>query len=160
MGENTIHEAFPYLRVKNAGAAIEFYKTAFGATEQFRLTEPAGRIGHAELKFGPHTVMVSDEYPEHGILGPEAFGGTGSSVHLHVEDVDAMTKQAERSGASVLMQPKDQFYGERAAKVRDPFGHEWLLGSQIEDLTPEEIQQRFTAMLDDTVGHSDRENSE
>ena len=118
---NTIHEVFPYLRVRDANAAIEFYKKAFGAEEKFRLSEPSGRIGHAELKFGSFTVMLSDEYPEHGIQSPEAFGGTGSSVHLHVEDVDAMTKQAVNAGAKVLMEPKDMFYGERIAKVLDPF---------------------------------------
>jgi PhnB protein len=132
--------------VRNANDAIEFYKQAFGAKEIFRLHEPGGRIGHAELKFGTVTIMISDEYPEYGIQGPEAFGGTGSSVHLHVEDVDAMTKQAEAAGAKVIMQPKDQFYGERSSKVIDPFGHEWLLGSHIEDVTPQEMQRRFTEM--------------
>ena len=141
-----INEVFPYLRVKNASAAIEFYKQAYGAIEKMRLTEPSGRIGHAELKFGTFTVMVSDEYPEYGIQGPEAFGGTGSSIHLHVDDVDAVTKQAVSAGAELLMEPKDQFYGERAAKVRDPFGHEWLLGTHIEDVTPEEMQRRWTEM--------------
>ena len=143
----TILAAFPYLRMKNAAAAIEFYQTAFGAVEEFRLAEPAGRIGHAQLTFGTCTVMLSDEYPEHGIQGPEAFGGTGSSVHLHVGDVDAMTQQAVDAGAKLVMPPADQFYGERAAKVLDPFGHEWLLGSQIEKVSPEEMQRRFSAMF-------------
>ena len=147
MSDNKIIEAFPYLRVRDAKSAIEFYKQAFGAEEQFRLAEPGGRIGHAQLSFGSFTVMVSDEYPEYGIQGPEAYGGTGSSVHLHVDDVDAMTKQAEQAGAKVIMEPKDQFYGERAAKVLDPFGHEWLLGSNIEDIEPEEMQRRFNAMF-------------
>ena len=144
-----IHEAFPYLRVRDASAAIEFYAKAFGAEEQFRLSEPSGRIGHAELKFGTFKVMLSDEYPEFGIQGPEAFGGTGSSVHLHVQDVDAMTQQATAAGAKVIMEPQDQFYGERASKVLDPFGHEWLLGSHIEDVSHEEMQRRFAAMLDE-----------
>ena len=154
---NTIHEAFPYLRVRDANAAMEFYKQAFGAVEEFRLSEPNGRIGHAELKFGSFTVMLSDEYPEYGIQGPEAFGGTGSSVHLHVEDVDAMTKRAADAGAKVIMEPKDQFYGERASKVLDPFGHEWLLGSHIEDVPPEEMQRRFDEMF--AGGASDTETS-
>jgi uncharacterized glyoxalase superfamily protein PhnB len=142
-----IKEVFPYLRTRNTKAAIEFYQKAFGAVEVFRLTEPSGRIGHAELKFGNFTVMLSDEYPEFGIQGPEAFGGTGSSVHLHVDDVDAMTRRAATEGAEVLMQPTDMFYGERSSKVRDPFGHEWLLGSHIEDVTPEEMQRRFEEMM-------------
>ena len=142
-----IKEVFPYLRTRNANAAIEFYQKVFAAVEVFRLTEPSGRIGHAELKFGNFTVMLSDEYPEYGIQGPEAFGGTGSSVHLHVDDVDAMTERAAAAGAEVLMQPTDMFYGERSSKVRDPFGHEWLLGSHIEDVTPQEMQRRFNEMM-------------
>ncbi len=147
MSDNAIREVFPYLRLRNAAAAIDFYVRAFGAREKFRLTEPGGRIGHAELEFGKFTVMISDEYPEMGIQGPEAFGGTGSSIHLHVDDVDALTQQAVDAGARLVMKPTDQFYGERASKVIDPFGHEWLLGSQIEDVSPEEMQRRFTAMF-------------
>jgi len=147
MSDTTIHEVFPYLRMRDAAAAIEFYKNAFGAEEEFRLSEPSGRIGHAQLKFGSYTVMLSDEYPEYGIQGPEAFGGTGSSIHLHVEDVDVVTKQAVDAGAKLIMEPKDQFYGERSSKVLDPFGHEWLLGSHIEDVTPEEMQRRFNEMM-------------
>ena len=146
--ENQIHEAFPYLRVRDANAAIEFYKTAFGAVEDFRLTEPSGRVGHAELKFGSHTVMVSDEYPEYGIHGPEAGRPTGSSIHLHVADVDALTQQAVSAGAQLTMPPADQFHGERSAKVLDPFGHEWYLGSTIEVVSQEEMQRRFNAMFD------------
>ena len=144
---NQIHEVFPYLRVRDANAAIEFYRKAFGAVEDFRMSEPSGRIGHAELKFGETSVMLSDEYPEYGIQGPEAFGGTGSSIHLHVDDVDAMTEQAVSAGAKLIMEPKDPFYGERAAKVLDPFGHEWLLGSHIEDVSREEMQRRFDEMM-------------
>ena len=147
MSDTTIHEVFPYLRMRDAAAAIKFYKNAFGAEEEFRLSEPSGRIGHAQLKFGSYTVMLSDEYPEYGIQGPEAFGGTGSSIHLHVEDVDVVTKQAVDAGAKLIMEPKDQFYGERSSKVLDPFGHEWLLGSHIEDVTPEEMQRRFNEMM-------------
>jgi len=144
---SSIHEVFPYLRVRDANAAIEFYKKAFGAVEEFRLTEPCGRVGHAQLKFGAATVMVSDEYPEYGIHGPKDSVPTGSSVHLHVDDVDAMTQQAIAAGAKLVMEPKDQFYGERSSKVLDPFGHEWLLGSHIEDVTPEEMQRRFSEMM-------------
>lgn len=142
-----IRDVFPYLRVRDAASAIAFYEQAFGAVESFRLCEPSGRIGHAELKFGAFTVMVSDEYPEYGIQGPQAFGGTGSSIHLHVDDVDAMTDRAVQAGAKLVMEPRDQFYGERSSKVLDPFGHEWLLGSQIEEVTPEEMQRRFSAMF-------------
>ncbi|WP_372894238.1 VOC family protein [Stieleria sp.] len=148
MSTNKIIDVFPYLRVRNANAAIEFYQSVFGATEEFRLAEPSGRIGHAQLKFGSYTVMISDEYPEYGIQSPEAFGGSGASIHLHVADVDAMTQRAVDAGAKLVMAPKDQFYGERAAKVLDPFGHEWLLGSAIEQVSSEEMQRRFTAMFE------------
>ncbi|WP_417383543.1 VOC family protein [Gimesia sp.] len=146
---NQIHEVFPYLRTRDAGAAIEFYKRAFGAVEDFRLTEPGGRIGHAELKFGATTIMVSDEYPEYGIHAPAESTPTGSAIHLHVQDVDLLTEQAVDAGATLIQKPTDQFYGERAAKVLDPFGHEWLLGSEIEKVTPAEMQRRFNAMFEE-----------
>lgn len=144
---NQIQDAFPYLRVRNANEAIEFYKAAFGAVEEFRMSEPNGRVGHAELKFGPHTVMVSDEYPEYGVSGPESGRPTGSSIHLHVDDVDAFTEQAVSAGATLTMKPADQFYGERSSKVVDPYGHEWYLGSKIEDVSREQMQLRFVAMF-------------
>ncbi len=106
---NQIREAFPYFRVRNASEAIEFYKAAFGAVEDFRLTEPSGHVGHAELKFGPHTVMVSDEYLEYGIAGPEEGRSTGSSIHLHVDDVDAFTERAVSLGAKLTMKAADGF---------------------------------------------------
>jgi PhnB protein len=142
-----VHEMFPYLTVKDAGAAIEFYKKAFGATELFRLTEPSGRIGHAELKLGPATIMLSDEFPEYGIHAPQGSNGPGVRIHLHVDDADALTRQAAKAGGTVIMKPTDQFYGERSSRVRDPFGHEWLLGHSIEEMSPEEMQRRYTAMM-------------
>lgn len=153
MTENSIREIFPYLRTRNCKAAIEFYGNAFGAVEEFRMEEPSGRIGHAELKFGTKTVMVSDEYPEYGITGPQDGVSTGSAIHLHVDDVDAMYQQAINAGAKSVMEPADQFYGERSAKVLDPFGHEWFLGSQIEEVAREEMQRRFTQMFEQN--HSD-----
>ncbi|ACY15114.1 VOC family protein [Haliangium ochraceum] len=145
-----IHEVFAYLRVDDTAGAIEFYQQAFGATEKFRLTEPSGRIGHAELSLGPATLMLSDEYPEYGILGPKSIGGTAASIHLHVDDCDAMIARAVELGGELLRAPQDAFYGERSGKVRDPFGHEWLIGHSIEDVTPEEMQRRYTAMFDES----------
>jgi len=142
-----IHEAFPYLRVRRAAEAIDFYGRAFGATEKFRLTEPSGRIGHAELLFGAMTVMVSEEYPEMGIVGPETLRGTTFSIHLHVDDADAAFARALSAGATAVRPPQDAFYGERGGTVRDPFGHEWLLGHEIEKVTPAEMQRRYTAMM-------------
>ena len=143
---NQILEAFAYLRIRDAAAAIDFYKQVFGAVEVFRLAEPNGRIGHAELTFGPTKIMLSDEYPEHGIQSPLAFGGSGSSVHLSVSDVDSLTKRAVEAGATVLMEPTDQFYGQRVSKLQDPFGHDWVLGQQIEELSSEEIDSRFAKL--------------
>ena len=143
---NRIREVYSYLRVRNADAAIRFYCEVFGAQEIFRLTEPGGRIGHAELQLGPAVLMISEEYPEYGIQSPLAFGGTGVTIHLHVDNVDELTDRAIAAGAKLVMPPKDQFYGERSAKVLDPFGHEWLLGHEIEKVSYEEMQRRFTAM--------------
>ena len=142
-----IHELFAYLCVDDAKAAIDFYASAFGATEKFRLTEPGGRIGHAELDFGGVTVMLSDEYPECDIRGPRAMGGTPVSIHLHVDNADAVIARAVEAGATVERPPQDEFYGERGGVVRDPFGHRWNIGHSIETLTPEEMQRRYTALL-------------
>jgi PhnB protein len=145
---NEIKEIFPYLRVRNAGAAIEFYARAFGAREIFRLTEPSGRIGHAELSLGGITLMVSEEYPEYGILGPQSVGGAGASLHLHVVNADALAERAVAAGATVLRPLADQFYGERSGTLLDPFGHEWMIGHEIEKVSTEEMQRRYTAMFE------------
>jgi len=143
---NEIKEVFPYLRVKDAAAAIEFYRQAFGARELFRLSEPNGRIGHAELSLGNATLMLSDEYPEYNILSPQSLGGTGTSIHLHVANADAVAARAVAAGATLVREPTDQFYGERSCAIRDPFGHEWSFGHEIEKVSHEEIQRRFLAM--------------
>lgn len=142
-----IHELFPYLCVKDAGRAIDFYARAFGATERFRLTEPSGRIGHAEIVFGTVTLMLSDEFPEHGILGPQPGAPAPFSIHLHVDDADAMIERAVAAGATLERAPQDEFYGERGGVVRCPFGHRWMIGHQIEEVAPEEMQRRYTALL-------------
>ena len=143
----TIHEVFPYLRVASAARAIEFYKKAFGATEKMRLTEPSGRIGHAELSFGSAVVILSDEYPEYDIHGPRPGAAPASSIHLHVDDCDAMIRRAIDLGAKLTREPKDQFYGERSGVVRDPFGHEWLIGHHLEDVSPDEMQRRYDELM-------------
>jgi PhnB protein len=142
-----VHDLYAYLRVKDAPAAIDFYTRVFGAKERFRLVEPSGRVGHCELDFGPADVYVSEEFPEAGILGPASVGGTGMCVHLHVDDADAVLQRAVEAGATLLRPPQDHFYGERSGTVRDPFGHEWLIGHSIEQVSPEEMQRRYTAMF-------------
>lgn len=143
-GEPAIHEVFTYLCVADGAGAIDFYTRVFGARETFRLQEPGGRVAHAELRLGPTTLMLAGEYPELGIRGPLAYGGTGTTLHLHVDDVDALTRRAEDAGATVLRPPADQPHGERQSRIRDPFGHEWLLGHPLgPPLTNDEIRRRF-----------------
>jgi uncharacterized glyoxalase superfamily protein PhnB len=145
-----INELFAYVRVKDAARAIDFYKRAFGATEKFRLAEPSGRIGHAELDFGGTTLMLSDEYPEYDIKGPQTIGGTSFAIHLHVDDADALIARAVEAGATLIRPPQNQFYGERSGMVRDPFGHEWNIGHHTEDVSTDEMQRRYTEMMKGT----------
>jgi uncharacterized glyoxalase superfamily protein PhnB len=146
-----VHEVFPYLCVRDTSAAIEFYRRAFGAVEKFRLTEPSGRVGHAEIDLGGHVVMLSDEFPEHGIRAPGPNDKLPMVLHLHVDDTDETMRLAVGAGASVVRPAQDQFYGERSGRLRDPFGHEWLIGHALESVTPEEMQRRYTAMFQRTT---------
>ena len=134
----------PYLCVANAAKALEFYQHVFGAKETIRFAEPgSGRIGHAELKLGNSTIMLSDEYPEMGYFGPKGAERPPVSIHLLVEDVDAVYQRALAAGATSQRAPEDQFYGDRNAQIRDPFGHSWFISTRIEDVSPEEMQKRF-----------------
>jgi uncharacterized glyoxalase superfamily protein PhnB len=143
-----IHEMFAYLRMKDAARAIEFYGKAFGAREKFRLNEPStGRVGHAELEFGGQILMLSDEFPEYGIQGPESLGGTTLTIHLHVDDADELIRRAVAAGATLVRPAADQFYGERSGTVRDPFGHEWNIGHELEKVTPDEMQRRYDQLM-------------
>jgi PhnB protein len=147
--EVVIEEVYAYLRVHDAAQAIEFYGRAFGATELFRLSEPGGRIGHAEIKLGPTTLMLSDEYPASGIRGPRSVGSTTVAIHLHVSDVDRAFERAVAAGATAVRPLENHFYGERSGTLRDPFGHEWLLGGHLEDVSTEEMQRRYDDLLKD-----------
>jgi len=142
-----IHEMFAYICVKNAFKAIDFYKTAFGATEKFRLTEPSGRIGHAELLFGKDTLMLADEFPEMNFHAPAADGLRVLVIHLHVDNADAAIDQAVKAGAKLVRPAQDQFYGERSGTVRDPFGYDWMLGHSIEEVETAEMQRRYDALM-------------
>ncbi|MGC3873956.1 VOC family protein [Halomonas sp. GXIMD04776] len=142
-----IEEVFPYLCVTNAAAAIDFYQRAFDVTETSRLTEPTGRIGHAELAFGPMTLMLSDEFPGYDIHSASTIGDTPVTIHLHVDDADAVIAHAVQAGAVLERAPEDQFFGERSGVVRDPFGHRWLIGHHIEDVHNDEMQRRYTQLL-------------
>jgi PhnB protein len=139
------HSATPYLIVKDAARAIEFYKRAFGATELLRMAAPGGKIGHAEIKIGDSPIMLADEVPDMGALSPESLGGTPVSILLYVEDVDAVFNQAIAAGAKVQRPVKDQFYGDRTGGVTDPFGHIWYVATHKEDVSPEEMRKRAAA---------------
>jgi PhnB protein len=140
------HSITPYLIVKGAAAAIEFYKQAFGAIELFRMPQPDGRIGHAELKIGDSVVMLADEYPEMQIVGPNTLGNSSVGILLYVDDADAVFGKAISLGAMVNKPLADQFYGDRSGTVVDPFGHKWTIATHKEDVSEEEMQRRLAAL--------------
>ena len=137
----------PYLIVRGAAAAIDFYRTAFGAAERMRMDAPGGAVGHAELLIGGSLVMLADEMPEMGWSSPAAIGGTPVSPHLYVDDVDAVVERALAAGAALSRPIADQFYGDRLGMVIDPFGHVWSISTHIEDVSPEEIRRRAEALF-------------
>lgn len=134
--------ATPYLCVRDGVSALAFYAQAFGAVESMRIPMPDGKLGHAEFTIGRAKVMISDEFPSMNVLSPQTLGGTASSVHVYVENVDAFAQRALRAGAKLLRPVRDEFYGERVASVEDPYGHRWSFASRIEELSAEEIMQR------------------
>jgi len=140
------HTVTPYLVIKNAGKAIEFYKQAFGATESVRLNTPDGNVMHAEIKIGDSPIMLCDESPNWNALSPQTIGGTPVSIMLYLADVDAVVNRAVAAGATVLMPVADQFWGDRMGSVADPFGHKWSIATHVEDVSPEEINARAKAM--------------
>jgi len=137
--------ATPYLSIKGAADAIEFYKKAFSATETMRIAGPDGRIGHAEIKIGKAKLMLADEHPEIGFLSPRTLGGSPVTIHIYVEDVDALAASAEAAGAKVRRPVADQFYGDRTVSFEDPFGHVWHFATHKEDVSNEEMQKRAAA---------------
>jgi len=132
----------PYLHVDGASAAIDFYTSVFGATERMRMAAPEGKIGHAELEIGDAVVMLSDEYPEMGIRGPKAIGGTPVTINVYVDDVDRVFARAVSAGATALRPVEAQFYGDRAGQFEDPFGHRWSVATHVEDVPPDEMEKR------------------
>ena len=136
----------PYITVRGAAKAIDFYKKAFGAKETMRLASPDGQVGHAEISIGKAHVMLSDEFPEMGAKGPQTVGGSPVLLHLYVDNVDAAFKRAEQAGAKVTRPVADMFYGDRGGQLEDPFGHKWWLASRIEEVAPKELQRRMAAM--------------
>ena len=146
------HNVTPYLFVKSAASAIDFYKTVFGATEIVRMAGPNGRIMHAELKIGDSIVMLGDENPQTGVMSPQTIGGFSVGLHVYVENVDAVIQKALENGAKTLRPVKNQFYGDRSGSILDPFGHMWSVATHIEDVSPEEMRKRMTAAMSQTAG--------
>ena len=143
-GYNTVS---PYLAVDDAQKAIDYYTKAFGAKETVRMDAPDGKIGHAELQIGDSHVMLSDPFPQASTTPPKELGGTSASIFMYVEDVDAVVQKAVDAGATVTMEVEDQFWGDRFGSITDPFGHIWSIATHVEDLTPEEIEERGKAAM-------------
>jgi PhnB protein len=137
----------PYICCRGAVKAIEWYRTAFGATEVMRLTDPNGVIGHAELKIGDSLFKLADEFPDFGVYGPEKFGGTPVRLSLYVLDAAAFYKKAVDAGAKQLRPVERQFYGDVAGTIEDPFGHIWTIATRVEDVSPQEMQRRYDEMM-------------
>jgi len=139
--------ATPYLIIKGAADAIEFYKRAFGATELLRMADPQGRVGHAEIKIGDSVIMLADEHPAMGYRGPRSLGGSSVSILLYLEDVDGVFERAVKAGAKAQRPVADQFYGDRSGTLEDPFGHVWTVATHVEDVSAEEMQRRAEAAM-------------
>jgi PhnB protein len=132
----------PYLFIRGAAKALDYYKLVFGAKERMRMEMPGGAIGHAEIQLGDSVVMLADEFPQMDCRGPESYGGSPVSLHMYVADVDAVVAKAVAEGAKIKRPVQNQFYGDRTGAVVDPFGHTWHLATHVEDLSPEEIARR------------------
>jgi PhnB protein len=141
------HSVTPYLIIRGASDAIEYYTKAFGATELFRFPTPSGQIGHAEIKIGDSVIMLADEYPDmgYGYTSPQTVGGSSVSLMIYVDDVDTTFKQAVAAGGKEQRAVKDQFYGDRSGTLEDPFGHIWHVATHKEDVSPEEMERRAKA---------------
>lgn len=149
MGVKAIPDGYysltPYVYVKGAAEAIEFYTKAFGATETMRMPGPGGRIMHAEVRIGNSTLMLADENPDQHALSPSTRGGSTGSVMLYTDDVDAVFNRAVAAGAQATMPPMDMFWGDRMGHLVDPFGHQWAIATHKEDVSPEEMEKRMSA---------------
>ena len=141
-----MHSLTPHLTCAGAADAIEFYKKAFNAVEEARLPGPPGKLAHAAVRIGDSMLMLMDEFPEMGGFGPKSLKGSPVIIHLQVEDVDAVVKQAVEAGAKLTMPPADMFWGDRYAQLEDPFGHRWSVATHTRDLSPQEIQEEMAKM--------------
>ena len=146
-----------YICVANANAAIDFYREAFGAKELWRLVEPGGKIGHAEIQIGNTTFMLSDEYPDYQTVSPTTIGGSSVKLHLDVTDVDAFAERAIKAGATLVRPIADQFYGDRSGQLADPFGYTWIVSTHIKDVSVEEMQKELDKWAQEQSAKNSRE---
>jgi len=143
------HSITPYMTVRDAARAIEFYKQAFGAIEKGVMKGPDGKVVHAELRIGDSIFMLADEFPQFGSLSPQSTGGSGMGLHIYTEDVDSAFDRALKAGATVEMPVTDMFWGDRYGKLADPFGHKWSIATHKADLSKEEMERGMKAMSND-----------
>lgn len=144
------HTITPYITVRSAVAALDFYKTAFGAVEIMRFEMPGGGVAHAEIQIGDSKVMLGDENPDFGNKSPQTLGGTPGGLCIYVADCDAVFAKALAAGATVMKPMADQFYGDRSGTVIDPFGHAWTIATHKEDVSIDEMKARLAAMMQPT----------
>jgi PhnB protein len=137
----------PYLYVAGAADAIAFYTSVLGATERMRMAAPDGKVGHAELELGGSLLMLADEFPEMDVRGPKSIGGSPVTLHVYVDDVDAVVEHAVSAGATIRRSVETQFYGDRSGSIEDPFGHVWNIATHVEDVPPDELERRATAAM-------------
>ena len=153
---NPIPDAYPrvtpYLHVDGAADAIDFYTKVLGAKERMRMPGPDGKLGHAEVEIGDAIVMLADEAPEMNIRGPKTIGGSPVTIHVYVEDVDAVYGAAVAAGAKGLSAVENQFYGDRSGQFEDPFGHHWSIATHVEDVPPDEMAKRAAEMMAGQAG--------
>jgi PhnB protein len=146
------HEVTPYMSIRGAAEAIDFYKKAFGAKEVMRMPGPKGKLGHAEIAIGASRIMLSDEYPEMSFIGPQSLGGSAVHIHVYVKDVDAMAKRAVAAGAQLVRPVEEQFYGDRTGSLKDPFGHVWHLATHVRDVPMAELKKRSAQRAKEMAG--------
>jgi PhnB protein len=156
---NPVRSLSLYICVAGASAAIDFYREAFGATELSRLTEPDGKIGHAEIQIGNTVIMLSDEYPDYGVLSPQTIGGSPVRIHLDVGDVDAFAERAIKAGANLTRPIADQFYGDRTGQIADPFGYTWIVSTHLKDVPVEDMQKEFDKFTAERAAKNSYEGS-
>lgn len=137
----------PYLHVSAAAAAIDFYSSVLGAQERMRMPAPGGKIGHAEVEIGESIIMLADEFPDMDVRGPKAIGGTPVTLHVYVDDVDAVFDAALAAGATSVRAVENQFYGDRVGQFEDPFGHRWSVATHVEDVPPHEMERRMAEAM-------------